>query len=420
MSEEAPPHREEPAPASDAAPEPPGDAASAIGSSASNVTIKRRGPDGERTFHLIGTAHVSKKSVEEVRRVIAELRPNTVCVELDEMRYEALTDETRWRKLDIFEVIKQRKTLFLMANLALQAFQKRLGDQLGVRPGAELVAAVEAGREIGAEVLLVDRNVQITLKRTWAALGAGEKAKLVGLLFASVFAGDEITEEDVERLKQREHFQDALSQFAAHVPSVKAPLIDERDAFLMSRIEEAPGEVVVGVVGAGHVAGMTRFLGKKVDRDALSTIPEPKLTSRLVKWIIPVVILAAFGYGYHQHQGQGLKEMLTAWVLPNAIVSGIFTLLARGKALSVLTAMVASPITSLNPTINAGMVVGLVEAWLRKPTVEDCERLSSDMTTWAGMKRNPLSRTLIVAIAATIGSALGAYIGLGWVLWLLG
>lgn len=394
--------------------------AAAVGSSASNVTIKRRGPDGERTFHLIGTAHVSKKSVEEVRRVIAQLRPNTVCVELDEMRYEALTDETRWRKLDIFEVIKQRKTLFLMANLALQSFQKRLGDQLGVRPGAELVAAAEAGREVGAEVLLVDRHVQITLKRTWAALGFIEKTKLMGLLFASIFASEEITEEDVERLKDREVFQDALSQFAAHVPSVKRPLIDERDAYMMSRIEEAPGKVVVAIVGAGHVSGMTEHLGKKVDREALMRIPTPTLASRVVKWIIPVVILSAFAYGYHQHQGQGLKDMLFAWVLPNAVVAGLFTLIARGKLLSVLTAIVASPITSLNPTIGAGMVVGLVEAYLRRPTVEDCERLSSDMTSWAGMKKNPLSHILIVAIAATLGSALGAYIGFGWVLSLLG
>jgi pheromone shutdown-related protein TraB len=391
-----------------------------VGSSASNVTIKRRGPGGERTFHLIGTAHVSKKSVEEVRRVIAEIRPNTVCVELDEMRYEALTDETRWRKLDIFEVIKQRKTLFLMANLALQSFQKRLGDQLGVRPGAELVAAVEAGKQVGAEVLLVDRHVQITLKRTWAALGFFEKVKLIGLLFASLFAAEEITEEDVERLKEREHFQDALHQFAAHVPSVKKSLIDERDVYMMSRIEDAPGEVVVAVVGAGHVAGMTEHLGKKIDRDALAAVPRPSLAGRLVKWIIPVIILLAFSYGYHQHQGQGLKDMLFAWVLPNAVVAGLLTLIAGGKLLSVATAFVASPITSLNPTIGAGMVVGLVEAWLRKPTVEDCERLSNDMTSWKTMRKNALSRTLIVAIAATIGSALGAYIGLGWVLSLLG
>ena len=392
----------------------------AVGSSASNVTIKRRGPDGERTFHLIGTAHVSKKSVEEVQRVIAELRPNTVCVELDEMRYEALTDETRWRKLDIFEVIKQRKTLFLMANLALQSFQKRLGDQLGVRPGAELVAAVEAGKAVGAEVLLVDRHVQITLKRTWGALGFFEKVKLIGLLFASLLGGEEITEEDVERLKHREHFQDALHQFAAVVPNVKEPLIDERDAYMMSRIEAAPGEVVVAVVGAGHVAGMTQHLGKKIDRDALCALPAPSLAGRLVKWIIPIIILSAFGYGYHQHQGQGLKDMLFAWVLPNAVVAGLLTLIAGGKLLSVATAFVASPITSLNPTIGAGMVVGLVEAWLRKPTVEECERLSDDMTSWKTMRKNALSRTLIVAIAATIGSALGAYIGLGWVLSLLG
>jgi len=386
-----------------------------VGTSASNVTLKRRGPDGERTIHIIGTAHVSRQSVDEVRRVIAEVKPDTVCVELDPMRYEALTDETRWRRLDIFDVIKQGKMLFLMANLALQAFQKRLGDQLGVKPGAELVAAVEAAEAIGAEVVLADRNVQATLRRTWAALGFVEKMKLSAMLFGSMFAGDEISEADVEALKDREHFQDAMSQFAQHVPSVKRPLIDERDAYLMSRIEDSPGQTVVAVVGAGHVSGMTTWLGKDVDRDELCEIPEPSLGSRLIKWIIPVLILMAFGYGYYKHQGTGLMEMLKAWVIPNAVSAGVFTLVAGGKLLSVVTAIIASPITSLNPLIGAGIPVGLVEAFLRRPTVEDCERLAEDTTTFAGMRKNPLSRILIVAIAATLGSALGAYVGFGWV-----
>ncbi|MEM6790362.1 MAG: TraB/GumN family protein [Myxococcota bacterium] len=386
-----------------------------IGTSASNVTLKRRGPDGERTFHIIGTAHVSRQSVDEVRRVIAEVKPDTVCVELDEMRYEALTDETRWRRLDVFDVIKQGKVLFLMANLALQAFQKRLGDQLGVRPGAELLAAVEEAEAVGAEVVLADRNVQATLRRTWAALGFIEKIKLIGILFASMFAGDEISEEDVERLKEREHFQDAMSQFATYVPSVKAPLIDERDAYLMSRIEDSPGRTVVAVVGAGHVAGLTTWLGKKVDREALSALPRPSMWSRAFKWLIPVLVLLAFGYGYHEHQGTGLLELLKAWVIPNAVAAGLFTAVAGGKVLSALTAVVASPITSLNPLVGAAIPVGLVEAYLRRPTVEDCERLAEDTTTFAGMRKNPLSRILMVAIAANIGSALGAYVGIGWI-----
>ena len=394
-----------------------------VGTSTANATIKlppRTEGGRERTIHIVGTAHVSKASVEEVRRVIHEVKPDTVCVELDQMRYEALTDPARWRKLDIFQVIRQGKVLFLMASLALQAFQKRLGDKLGVQPGAELLAGVEAAKELGAEVVLVDRDVQITLKRTWANLRFWHKLDLIGKLGASMFVeGDEITEEQIEALKDREQIGDAMSEFAKAVPRVKVPLIDERDQYLMSSIEEAPGDVVVAVVGAGHVDGMTKQVGKAIDRDALSKIPSPSYFVRALKWVIPVVILAAFGWGYYKHQGEGLQQMLFAWVLPNAVVAALFTLVAGGRILSVLTALVASPITSLNPTIAAGMFVGLVEAWLRRPTVEDCERLGKEVTTWDGMKKNPFSRILIIAIAANLGSMLGAYAGATWVLTLL-
>lgn len=381
-----------------------------------NVTILHH--EG-REFHIIGTAHVSRKSVEEVQAVIEELEPDTVCVELDQMRYEALTDDTRWRKLDIFQVIRQKKVLFLMASLALQAYQRRLGDQLGVKPGAELLAGVDTAKRVGAEVVLADRDVQATLRRTWANLGFVNKLKLISALGASVFDTETIEEEQIEALKDREHISDMMGEFAKVMPEVKVPLIDERDQYLMSAITDAPGKVVVGVVGAGHVEGMIKQLGKKVDREALAALPPAKPWVGLLKWVIPAIILAAFYYGYRQHQGEDLMQMLKAWVLPNAIVCAIFTAVAGGKILSVIAAFIASPITSLNPTIGAGMVVGLVEALLRKPTVEDAEQLGKEVNTFAGMRKNPFSRILLVFIAAQIGSALGAYIGLGWVLSLL-
>ena len=385
-------------------------------SSAANVTLEL---DAGRVVHIIGTAHVSRKSVEEVEQVIHHAKPDTVCVELDQMRYEALTDESRWRKLDIFQVIKQRKVLFLMASLALQAYQRRLGDQLGVRPGAELLAGVEAAKAVGAEVVLADRNVQATLRRTWANLGFFNKLKLLGGLGASIFDQQEIDEEQIEALKDREHISDMMGEFARVMPEVKVPLIDERDQYLMSKIEDAPGQTIVAVVGAGHVDGMTKQVGKAHDRDELEKIPPPSVVLRVLKWLIPALILGSFYYGYAKHEGESLNDMLLAWVLPNAVLAGVFTLFAGGKLLSVISAFIASPITSLNPTIGAGMVVGLVEAWLRKPTVQDCEKLGTEVTTWAGMRKNAFSRILIVAIAANVGSMLGAYVGFGWLVALL-
>jgi pheromone shutdown protein TraB len=184
-------------------------------------------------------------------------------------------------------------------------------------------------------------------------------------------------------------------------------------------VQEAPGQTVVAVVGAGHVAGMTTYLGQKIDRDALSVIPTVSLLTRSLKWVIPILVLSAFYFGYKKHAGEGLEQMLYAWILPNSIAAGLFSIIARAKWLTVLAAFVASPITSLNPTIGAGMVAGLVEAWLRRPTVEDCERIPEAITSVAGFYANPFTRVLLVAAAATLGSALGAWIGAAIIAWLL-
>lgn len=369
---------------------------------------------GETTYYLIGTAHVSEASVKEVREVIEKVQPDAVCIELCQARYNALTSEQAWRNLNIFKVIKEGKTLFLLANLAIGAYQRRLGEELGVKPGAELLAAAEKAQEVGATVELVDRDIHVTLKRTWANLGFWTKLKLLGAVVGSLVSSEEISADDIEKLKQQSNLSDMLSEFAEEVPDVKEPLIDERDQYLMSSIEEAEGQKIVGVVGAAHVPGMKENFGKPIDRAKLDVLPPPSRVVAALKWVIPLLLLAAFSYGYLKNQNVPLQDMIMGWVLPNSIMSALFTAIAGGKILSILAAFIASPITSLNPLIQAGMVVGLLEAWLRKPTVEDCENINRDVQSWRGIYKNPVTRTLLVAVAATLGSAIGAWIGLGW------
>jgi pheromone shutdown-related protein TraB len=376
-------------------------------------------PIGDRDIYLIGTAHVSLKSVAEVKRVIRELRPDTVCVELDQTRFEAMTDPNRFRRLDVFKVIREKKVLFLLANLVLGSFQKRLGERLGVKPGAELLAGVETAEEVGAELVLADRDIQATLKRSWWNLTLWNRVQLLGVMLGTLFAREEIDEAQVEALKERDTISLIMREFAEHMPRLQVPLIDERDRYLMSAIREAPGKTIVGVVGAGHIEGMLRYRDEPVDRTALSVIPEPGFVTRSLKWVIPAIILLAFYYGYRQHQGEGLLHMLYAWVLPNIVMASLFAALAGAKPLSVLVAGVASPITSLNPTIGAGMVSGLVEAWLRKPTVEDCEGVGDAVASVKGMYRNRFTRVLLVFVATNIGSSLGAWVGGIWVVKLL-
>lgn len=373
----------------------------------SNVTHIQ---DSGRDIYIVGTAHISKKSVEEVRHTIEEVNPDTVCVELCDTRYQSIVNTDRWKKLDIFQVIRQKKVLFVLSSLALSAYQRRMGDRFGVEPGAELREAIRCSEVAGAELVLADRDIQATLKRTWANLSFWNKSKVIAGLFQGAFTDEEMSEEELENLKDKDNLSEMMAEFARVMPQVKMPLIDERDHFLMSSIEDAPGQSIVAVVGAGHVPGMLANRGQAVDRDALSVIPPSGGGLSWLKWIIPITILAAFGFGYFKLSGQTLEEMVWAWVVPNALGAGILALVAGAKPLSVVAAFVLSPITSLNPMLGAGMLVGLLEAWLRKPTVADAERLTVDMATLGGIYRNGFSRVLLVALLTTIGSALGALI----------
>jgi pheromone shutdown-related protein TraB len=367
-----------------------------------------------REIYLVGTAHVSQRSVEDVRRVVDELRPDTVCVELDAARHHALVDPKRWRNLDIFEVIRQRRVPFLLTSLALSSYQRRLGEKLGVRPGAEMIAAIEHADRIGARLVLADRDIQATLKRTWAALSPWDCLQLAGALVGSLFAKGEITKEQVEALKDRDNIGELVREFAEVMPRLQRPLIDERDRFLMSSIREAPGRRVVGVVGAGHVGGMVRYLHADVDRHALSEIPPPSWLSRVAPWILPVIVLAAFYFGWRARPLR-LDELLMAWVIPNAAFVATFALLARARLLTVLAAALVAPITALVPRLDAGVLAAWVEAALRRPSVADCEGLSQ-VASLADWRQNRFTRVLLVGFVTSVGSTLGAVVGAAAVL----
>jgi pheromone shutdown-related protein TraB len=382
----------------------------------SNVTVLEQ--DG-RTIYLVGTAHVSDASVREVQQVIEQVQPDVVCIELCQARYNALTSDEAWKNLDVFKVIREGKTLFLLANLAIGAYQRRIGQELGVKPGAELLAAAEKAKDVGARVELIDRDIHVTLKRTWANLGFWDKAGLVGAIIESVFSREKVSSTDIENLKQQAHLSEMLNEFAEAMPKVKKPLIDERDQYLASGVERAGGTKIVAVVGAAHVPGMRDTFGKPVDRASLEALPPPSRLMKALNWLFPLAILVALIYGIYDRRGTSIEDMLTAWILPTSLMCFLLTALAGAKLLSLVSAATAAPITTLLPVIGAGMVVGLVEAWLRKPTVEDCERINEDVQSWRGIYQNPVTRVLLVTVASTMGAALGAWIGLSWIVALL-
>ncbi len=366
---------------------------------------------------MVGTAHVSKESIVTVQQAILDESPDTVCVELDEQRLVALRDKNHWESLNIFQVVKKGQAAFLLANLALASFQKRMGLQTGVKPGAELAAAVECAEENGAKVELVDRNIRTTLLRAWRKTSFWKKMNLLAVLFASMFETQKLDEEELARLRQTDTLSAMLEEMGELLPSVKEILVDERDTYMAHYIGLAPGKKIVAIVGAAHLPGILLKFGQEVSAETIldiSSIPAKPTISKVLPWMIPAVVLVLFVIGFFLGDRERFTEAAVAWVLANGILSAIGTILALGHPLTVVTAFVAAPITSLNPTIGAGMVTALVQAMVAAPTVGDLENVGDDLATLRGWWKNKTTRVLLVFFFSSVGSAIGTFVAFGW------
>jgi pheromone shutdown-related protein TraB len=368
-----------------------------------------------REILLVGTAHVSARSVAEVAAVIEQTRPDSVCVELDQTRFDTLVDTRRWHDLDVAKVIREGRVTYLLTALALSAFQRRIGERLGVRPGAEMLAAIEAARRVGARVVLADREIQATLRRTWHSLARRDRAQLALVLVISPFAKhEEIGEERVEQLKDGAAMSDMLEELARAMPGLKRPLIDERDLYLISMVREAPGKRIVAVVGAGHVKDMTANVDTPVDRAALSVLPPVSLFRRGFRWGLSALAVALSVWAVTRHSTAILPQIAMAWALTHSLAAGAFALAAGAKIPSAFVAMIVAPLAALVPARNAGTFAGLVEARLRRQIPEDRENAVRDMMTLGGMYNNSFTRVLLVAAATTFGGLLGTLAGVVW------
>lgn len=366
---------------------------------------------------LVGTAHISQESVETVRRVIETETPQTVCVELDSQRYHALKDQNRWESLNLIQVIKNGQVPFLLANLALAAFQKRMGLQTGVKPGAELAAAAETAERLGMEVRLVDREIRTTLLRAWRRTGFWKKMNLVATMLAGLFETQKLDEAELARLRQTDTLSAMLEEMGTLLPSVKTILVDERDLFMAYHIRNTPGEKIVAVVGAAHLPGIIRRLEEPISPEAIaeiSLIPEKTRLSKAVPWTLPGLVIAFFIAGFFVGDSGRLADAALAWTLTTGLLCALGTILALGHPLTVVTAFVAAPFTTLHPGIGAGMVTGLVQAYIAAPTVRDMEKVGDDLTTLRGWWKNRLARVLLVFIFSSFGAAAGTIIAFRW------
>jgi pheromone shutdown-related protein TraB len=366
----------------------------------------------DKTVYLVGTAHISRTSAELAEETIRRVRPETVAVELCAGRYQSLQDPDRWKNTDILKVIKEGRAYVLMAQLILAGFQKKLGKHLQVKPGEEMMRALTAAKEIQAEMVLADRDVKITLKRTWAALGLWSMCKVLFAMMTGLLTSEKLEESDVERLKSADALQELMKDFSAALPTVQKALIEERDQYLAEKIRTAPGKTVVAVLGAGHVPGIKRWIRQKVDLSALEQIPPPGKAGRIIGWAIPMLLVGLVVHGvYYAGVERGI-QMIQTWTIVTATCGALGALISLAHPLTILSAFVASPFTTANPLIAAGWVAGLVEAAIRKPRVADLETIGDDISTVRGIWTNRVSKILLVICATNITASLGTFLAL--------
>jgi pheromone shutdown-related protein TraB len=380
---------------------------------------------GDREFILVGTAHVSSRSVEEVREVILGEEPDRVCVEIDETRFNSLVKKQSWQNLNIGQVLKERKGFLLLANLVLSSFQRRMGLEMGVSPGEEMLTAVKICEEQGIAFSLCDRDIQITLRRAWLRSSFWGKNKMLAAMLSSIFTREKLDAEEIERLKAKSTFQNMMDELASFLPSVKEVLIDERDRYLAIRIYNAVGNKIVAVIGAGHVEGIIESLRRldagtlENDTSSLETIPPRKKISRILPYLVPAIIIGLIVAGFFRSGWRLSLSMMWKWILVNGTLSAIGSLLALAHPITIAAAFIGAPITSLNPTIGVGLLTGIVEATLRKPRVTDFENLPEDLLSFRGFLRNRITHILLVFLFSSIGSSLGTFIGIPYLTALL-
>jgi pheromone shutdown-related protein TraB len=385
----------------------------------------------DKTIVLIGTAHVSKESVEEVKRFIHEEKPSLVCVEIDSIRYNAMTQNENWEKLDIIKVIRQGRGFLLLANLVLSSFQRRMGNELGVKPGEEMINAVEAARELGIPFVFCDREVQITLRRVWGGCNFWNKCKLLAVLLASAFSQEKLNEEEIENLKNNTELDGMMNELSAYLPSVKKTLIDERDLYLAASIWDSSTSItnsqnpkIAAIMGAGHVHGVQAHLeafdksvatGSQsidVDIEAMKQIPKSGRLSKYIGWIIPLLIVLLIGVGFWTGGADKGGGELVKWLFLNGGFAALGSILACANIVTVIATFISAPIGTLNPFLSVGVFAALVEAFIRKPRVCDAETLNADICGIRGIYRNRILHILLIFFLSSLGGVAGNIITL--------
>lgn len=367
-----------------------------------------------QSLEIIGTAHVSEKSIEKVKDTIFEKTPDVVAVELDINRYNNLMNERRGidqkKEFQIKEIIKgDNLTLFLISGF-LSYMQRKIGDDVGVKPGSEMLAAVDAANEIGARVALIDRDISITLNRAIKKMSAFEKMKFIYGLIASFFSKEEEIE-DIESITEGDALKEVMGYFQEMSPKAYDVLVTERDAYMAKMLLGINEENVVAVVGAGHQKGIKNYMNHPDELpsfDELLNVQKSRVSvGKVILFLIPVVFIAIFVLAFFN--GINIQTSLFQYVLITSGLAFAGCILSGSKIYSALTAFVVAPLTILHPLLAAGWFSGIVEAKYRKVGVDDLANFSK-CESLRDFWDNNLFRVLLVVTGTNIGAMIGAFL----------
>ncbi len=377
---------------------------------------------GEGTITILGTAHVSRASADKAKELIESKQHDVVCIELCESRFNAMTDPNALAKMDLFDVIRSGKASMVTASLALGSYQQRMAEQLGIEPGLEMKTSIKHAKELDLPVVVIDREVGTTLKRVYHNVPFWKRLYIIAGLFTSVVSRETVSEEEIEKLKTGDLLETTFAQFSEDANDLFVPLIDERDRYmtakLLQTLKDYPGKNLLAVVGAGHVKGMISYLQKhsqdstydpgKVTSE-LDIIPKKRSWLKFIPWVIVALVLFGFYLGFQKGPELGWS-LIWQWIVINGSLSALGAAIAGAHLLTIITAFIAAPITSLNPTIGAGMVTAAMELFIRKPTVNDFSDLRKDTSSAWGWRKNRVARILLIFVLSSLGSAIGTYV----------
>lgn len=364
-----------------------------------------------KIYYIVGANHMSSESAALVNSVLEAVKPDSVCVELDQKRYETFVNGANWKELDIVEVFKQKKATMLLMQVLFGGFQKKLALDVKDKVGGEVRSAISYVEQNRKELCLVDRDVNITFKKIWRTMTFREKLYLPITFFESFDVSEDLSEEEsIKELMKMDMVDSFFNQLKQRFPNIYQQMISERDLYQVSKIKESPGEVIVVILGKAHVKGVLENFDRNIDREKLEKIPDKKISDKVLEWIFPMVLVFLLLLGFFNGFESGMSQIIRL-LLWNGSCAALFTLLTFAHPLTVLTSFFAAPIGTFNPFLSVGMFSGVVEATLRKPVVKDFENLSTDIFNFRAYYKNRALRVLFIFVFASLGGVIGNIIG---------